>query len=231
MSVWAIVVAAGSGSRFGGDEPKQYLRLGDRRVLDWSVDAARSATDGIVLVVAPDRVGDLEPSVDSVVAGGDTRSASVRAGLAALPPDCDIVAVHDGARPLASAALYGSVVDAVRAGADAAIPGLAVTDTVKRVGGAAAHDGSRVTGVVVETLDRAELVAVQTPQAFRPDALRAAHATSADATDDAALVEASGGRVVVVAGESSNLKITEPHDLVVLEALLGGLADDDPDGR
>jgi len=209
VSVWAIVVAAGSGSRFGGDEPKQYLRLGDRRVLDWSVDAARSATDGIVLVVAPDRVGDLEPSVDSVVAGGDTRSASVRAGLAALPPDCDIVAVHDGARPLASAALYGSVVDAVRAGADAAIPGLAVTDTIKRVAGAQ----------VVETLDRTELVAVQTPQAFRVDVLRRAHGSGADATDDAALIEAAGGSVVVVPGEAANTKLTHALDLAALESI------------
>jgi len=84
---------------------------------------------------------------------------------------------------------------------------------------------------VVETLDRAELVAVQTPQAFRADVLRAAHTGGPDATDDAALVEATGGTVVVVPGESTNLKITEPHDLVVLDALLGGLADAELDGR
>jgi 2-C-methyl-D-erythritol 4-phosphate cytidylyltransferase len=208
VSVWAIVVAAGSGSRFGGDEPKQYLRLGGRRVIDWSVTAARAAADGVVLVVPPDRVDDTEPSVEAVVAGGDSRSASVRAGLAALPTDCEIVVVHDGARPLATAALFSAVVDAVRAGADGAIPGLAVTDTIKRV------DGT----TVVETLDRAELVAVQTPQAFRADALRRAHAAAGDATDDAALIEAVGGTVVVVPGEATNTKLTHADDLPSIEA-------------
>lgn len=210
MSVWAIVLAAGSGRRFGGDGPKQYLHLGGRRVIDWSIAAARAATDGVVLVVPPDRVAEPEPSVDVVVAGGATRSASVRAGLAALPADCEIVAVHDGARPLASASLYDAVVGAVRAGADGAIPGLAVTDTIKRV------DGT----TVVETLERAELVAVQTPQAFRVDVLRRAHDAGADATDDAALIEAAGATVVVVPGEAANTKLTHARDLPSLEALL-----------
>jgi 2-C-methyl-D-erythritol 4-phosphate cytidylyltransferase len=209
VSVWAIVVAAGSGSRFGGDEPKQYLRLGDKRVIDWSIAAAREATDGVVLVVPPDRVGDAEPAVDAVVAGGGTRSASVRAGLDALPADCDIVAVHDGARPLATSALFAAVVDAVRAGADGAVPGLAVTDTIKRV----------VDDTVVETLDRSELVAVQTPQAFLVEALRGAHSSDADATDDAALIEAAGGTIAVVAGEAANTKLTHTRDLPALESI------------
>jgi 2-C-methyl-D-erythritol 4-phosphate cytidylyltransferase len=211
MSVWTIVLAAGSGSRFGGDEPKQYLRLGDRRVLDWSIAAAREASAGVVLVVAPDRLGDPEPSVDAVVSGGDTRSASVRAGLDALPQDCDIVTVHDGARPLATAALFGAVVGAVRSGADGAIPGLAVTDTIKRV----------IDEVVVETLDRAELVAVQTPQAFLVDGLRRAHGSGTDATDDAALVEAAGGTVVIVPGEAANRKLTYTRDLAALATIAG----------
>ena len=117
------------------------------------------------------------------------RSDSVRAGLAAISPDAEIVVVHDAARPLASPLLFASVIQAVRDGADGAVPGIAVSDTIKRV------DGERV----VETLDRASLVAVQTPQAFRADALREAHAAGAIATDDAALVEAVGGTVVVVA--------------------------------
>jgi 2-C-methyl-D-erythritol 4-phosphate cytidylyltransferase len=204
MSVWAIVLAAGSGSRFGGAVPKQYERLADRRVIDWSLDVARSGCDGVVLVVGGDRVGDAEPHADVVVAGGAARSDSVRAGMAVLPDDADIVVVHDGARPLASSALYAAVIGAVRGGADGAIPGIEVTDTIKRV-----DDG----GVVVETPDRASLVAVQTPQAFRRAALVAAHATGGDATDDAALVEADGGRVVVVPGETTNFKITRRDDL------------------
>lgn len=214
MSVWAIVVAAGSGSRFGADRPKQYLPLGGRRVIDWSIDAARTAVDGVVLVVAPDRAHDPEPTVDAVVTGGETRSASVRAGLEALPDDCDVVVVHDGARPLATPALFAAAVDAVRAGADGAIPGVPVTDTIKRVAGRA----------VIETLDRDALVAVQTPQAFRVDALRRAHAAGADATDDAALIEQAGGAVVVVPGEVDNTKLTHPQDLPPLAAILAARA-------
>lgn len=213
-SVWAIVVAAGSGSRFGADRPKQYLGLGGRRVIDWSVDAARAAVDGVVLVVAPDRADDPEPSVDAVVVGGDTRSASVRAGLAALPEDCDIVVVHDGARPLATPVLFAAAVGAVRAGADGAIPGVPVTDTIKRVAGT----------TVVETLDRGALVAVQTPQAFRVEALRRAHASGADATDDAALIELGGGTVVVVPGEPDNTKLTHARDLPAVAAVLAARA-------
>jgi 2-C-methyl-D-erythritol 4-phosphate cytidylyltransferase len=120
------------------------------------------------------------------------------------------VVVHDAARPLATRALFEAVVAAVRSGADAAIPGLPVADTLKRV-----RDER-----VLETVDRGELVAVQTPQAFRASMLRAAHAGSDDATDDAALVEAVGGNVVVVPGEPRNLKITTPDDLLVAAALL-----------
>jgi 2-C-methyl-D-erythritol 4-phosphate cytidylyltransferase len=202
--VWTVVVAAGSGARFGA--PKQYEPLGDRRVLDWSVAAARSASDGVVLVVAPERAGDPEPAVDVVVAGGTTRSESVRAGLGAVPEAATVVVVHDAARPAATPSLFAAVVDAVRAGADGALPGLPVVDTIKRV----------LDATVVETLDRAELVAVQTPQAFRAAALRRAHAAGGEATDDGALVEAAGGRVVVVPGEPDNLKVTTPADLLRL---------------
>lgn len=207
-TVWTIVVAAGSGSRFG--RAKQYERLGDRRVLDWALEAARSVSEGIVLVVPPDTAGRREPGVDAVVPGGATRSESVRAGLAAVPGEADVVLVHDAARPLATVALFEAVLAAVAAGADCAIPGLAVANTVKRVKG----------GKVVETVDRSDLVEVQTPQAFRAAALRAAHAEEPDATDDAALVEATGGSVVVVSGEPGNLKLTHPQDLAVARALL-----------
>ncbi len=202
--VWAIVVAAGSGRRFGG--AKQYEPLAGRRVLDWSLDAVATVADGVVLVVAPGCVDDAEPAAGAVVAGADTRSGSVRAGLAEVPDGAEVVVVHDGARPLADASLFAAVVDAVRAGADAAVPGVPIVDTLR----------ARSGGVV----DRDGLVAVQTPQAFRAAALRAAHAGTAEATDDASLVEASGGKVVVVNGSPTNVKITRPHDLVVAEALL-----------
>jgi 2-C-methyl-D-erythritol 4-phosphate cytidylyltransferase len=218
--VWAIVVAGGGGRRFGG--PKQFEDLHGRRVLDWSLAAAEAACDGVVAVVPADRLDDARAGAAAgaaagavagavaAVAGGSTRSESVRAGLAAVPDDAEIVVVHDAARPLAGAELFHRTVAAVRAGADAAIPGIAVTDTVKRV----------EAGRVVETVDRSRLVAVQTPQAFRAGILRRAHAGSPEATDDAGLVEALGGTVVVVEGDPRNLKLTSPDDLIVARALL-----------
>lgn len=199
--VWAVVVAAGSGSRFGG--VKQYEELDGRRVLDWSVAAAAGVAEGVVLVVPPDRVTDAEDGVDAVVAGGETRPSSVRAGLAAVPPSAVVIVVHDAARPLAAPELFDAVVDAVEGGADAAVPGIPLTDTVKRVAG----------DRVVETVDRTGLVAVQTPQAFRAEVLRAAHAGGGEGTDDASLVERAGGTVVVVAGDVRNIKVTHRDDL------------------
>lgn len=203
--VWVIVVAAGTGSRFGS--AKQDERLGTVRVVDHAVAAARGPAGDrrVVLVVRPDRVHDHDAAADVVVAGGASRSASVRAGLAAVPADATIVVVHDAARPLAGEALFAAVVAALDdSTVDAAIPGVPVTDTIKQVGGS--HR-------VVATLDRSHLVAVQTPQAFRAEALRSAHRGEADATDDAALVEAEGGGVVVVPGDARNRKITTPDDL------------------
>jgi 2-C-methyl-D-erythritol 4-phosphate cytidylyltransferase len=182
-----------------------------RRVLDWSLDAARAACDGVVLVVAPGLESRPEPA-DAVVAGGTTRSESVRAGVAAVPGDAEVIVVHDAARPAAGRSLFEAVVAAVRDGADAAVPGVPVVDTIKRVDGEA----------VVETLDRSVLVAVQTPQAFRASVLRG---LDGEATDDAALVEAAGGRVVVVPGDPANLKITSPADLERVASGLGGWAE------
>jgi 2-C-methyl-D-erythritol 4-phosphate cytidylyltransferase len=210
VSVWTVVVAAGMGQRFGA--PKQYELLGGHRVLDWSIDAARSVSDGIVLAVPADRLAEPEPSVDVVVAGGPTRSASVRAGLAAIPDEATVVIVHDAARPLARPSLFAAVVDAL-ATADGAVPGVPVVDTIKRV-----RDGQ-----VVATLERAELIAVQTPQAFRAPVLRMAHATGGTATDDAALVEAVAGRVVVVAGDTDNVKLTTAADLARAREVVAGL--------
>lgn len=203
MSTWAIVVAAGRGERFG--EPKQYLALGGRRVLDWSLEAAQHHADGVVLVVPTAAVDDPEPMATVVVAGGATRSASVRAGLSAVPDDATVIVVHDAARPVPVPGVWSRVLAAVAAGADAAVPAVAVTDTLREVGGT--------------TVDRQRFVAVQTPQAFQADALRRAHRSEHEGTDDASLVEAAGGRVVVVDGDVANIKITTPLDLRLAEQL------------
>ena len=203
----AIIVAGGRGERFGG--PKQFLLAGDARLVDHAVLAAGAVCDEVVVVVPEGHSWD-GPPVTAAVAGGDTRSSSVRAGLGAVDPHTDIVVVHDGARPLASVGLFELVVDAVRAGADAAIPVLEVADTLKRIDAA----------TVIETVDREGVVIVQTPQAFRADVLRAAHADSAEATDDAALVEQRGGKVVVVSGDPRNIKVTTVADLALVTTLL-----------
>jgi 2-C-methyl-D-erythritol 4-phosphate cytidylyltransferase len=213
-TAWAIVVAGGSGSRFGAR--KQYAALAGRRLVDWSLDAARQACAGVVLVLpaddlqAPGERAAATWPVDRVVAGGRTRSDSVRAGLAAVPEEAEVIAVHDAARPLAGPRLWQAAIAAVRGGADGAVPTVPVTDTVQ----SRQPDGSLV------TLDRSALWAVQTPQAFAASALRRAHAGGDVATDDAALVEAAGGRVVQVAGHPRNLKVTHPDDLLVVAALL-----------
>jgi 2-C-methyl-D-erythritol 4-phosphate cytidylyltransferase len=203
MSVAAVVVAAGQGQRFGG--PKQFAVLNHDTVTAHSVRAARSVAERVVLVVPENYQGNGE-GADVVVVGGLTRAASVRAGLEECG-DADVIVVHDAARPMATSSLFALVVDAVTAGADGAIPGLPISDTVKRI----RHDSTLM--VVDETVERVELVTVQTPQAFARDVLIRAHANGDDATDDAALVEAMGGRVVVVAGEVDNVKITVPGDL------------------
>ena len=212
--MWCVVVAAGSGRRFGG--PKQLSDLRGATVMERSVATAAAACDGVVLVVAPDDLAsdgaasrassEVPDGVDRVVAGGATRSASVSRGLAAVPADAAVVLVHDAARPLASAELFRRVADAVRGGADAAVPVVAVVDTIRDVRGG--------------TVDRDVLRAVQTPQGFRAAALRDVHSTPADATDDASLVEAAGGSVVLVEGERTNLKITEAVDLDLAAALV-----------
>ena len=194
--IWTIVVGGGSGQRFG--TLKQYEELGSRRVIDHARAAADVASEGVVVVVPPDDV-----DREGGVAGGATRSDSVRAGLAAVPVDATIICVHDAARPFADPSLFDRAVAAVVAGADGAIPAIAVTDTIKVV----------ADGVVVATPDRASLVAVQTPQAFRADVLRRAPTSADTSTDDAALVEAIGGRVVVVEGDTRNRKSTRPDDL------------------
>ncbi len=203
MSVAAVVVAAGRGTRFGG--AKQFALVDGETIAARSVAACRSAASRVVLVVPEGYDGSGE-GADLVVTGGSSRAASVRCGLARCE-DADIVIVHDAARPFASPALFAAVVSAIASGADAAIPGLALTDTIKRI----TQKGDDM--VVTDTLVREELVGVQTPQAFRRDVLERAHARGDDATDDAGLVEAIGAVVVVVPGEPTNVKITRPDDL------------------
>lgn len=210
------MVAAGSGTRLGAGVPKALVELAGEPLVVHAVRQARLA-DGVehVVVVAPPgreaQFAALLPPAVTVVAGGAERSRSVAAGLAALPPQVAVVLVHDAARALAPAGLFDRVRSAVLEGADAVVPGLPVVDTVKQVD---EH------GVVVATPPRERLRAVQTPQGFRRDALQAAHAAGADATDDAALVEQAGGRVLVVAGDPRAHKVTVADDLSALEQLV-----------
>ena len=197
-------MGGGSGQRFG--RPKQYEMIGDERIIDRSQRIAAQASEGVVVVVP---AADAER--EAAIAGGATRSDSVRAGLAQVPDDCDVICIHDAARPLASVDLFRAVIAAVDTGADGAVPGVPVYDTIKIV------DES---GTVVDTPERSRLVAVQTPQAFRATVLRTAHAGSAEGTDDASLVEAAGGRVVVVVGESTNRKVTHPEDLAWVRSVI-----------
>lgn len=213
--IWSIVVAAGSGQRYGG--AKQFEHLAGARVVDHSLAVAARHSDGVVVVVPPGEPPPQGLAADHVVEGGATRSDSVRRGLAAVPDDATIVLVHDAARPAASDAVFERVLDAVRSGATVAIPTVDVSDTIRRRHG----------GVV----DRNELVAVQTPQGFDAAALRAAHAGGGEATDDATLVEEQGGTVVTVAGSRSNVKITEPSDLAVVADALRSPGHDGRTGR
>jgi 2-C-methyl-D-erythritol 4-phosphate cytidylyltransferase len=203
--VWSVVVAAGSGERFGGD--KQAADLAGQPVVVRAVRAATSVSDGVVVVATADRrsaVVDLLAGLDgveAVVDGGDTRSASVRCGLAAVPADAEVVLVHDGARPLATPDLFRRVVEAVCLGAEAVVPGIPLADSLRSVEG--------------RVIDRDGVIAVQTPQGFSAEALRRAHADGGEASDDATLVEATGVTVVVVEGEPANLKVTRPMDLAL----------------
>jgi 2-C-methyl-D-erythritol 4-phosphate cytidylyltransferase len=214
MSVWAVLVAAGRGERLGLDQPKAFAKLGENPLLAEPLRRLEESgwVDAIVLVAPP---GWEEPAillaeelgcgkVVACVAGGETRTDSVRAGLAEVAADALAVLVHDAARPLVSDAVVGRVLAALSEGWDGAVPGLPVADTLKRVGGG---------GAIVETVPRDSLWAVQTPQAFAVDVLRRAYAGGGDATDCAALVEAGGGRVTVVEGDPRLLKVTTRADL------------------
>ena len=219
--VAVVVVAAGSGTRLGAGLPKAFVTLGGVSLLERSLHAVRGMSEPPqVIVVAPmGREAEAAELAEAgfgalvdVVPGGETRQQSVAAGLAALQAGVEIVLVHDAARALAPSALFDAVVTAVRERGSGVIPGLPVSDTIKRVG---------ADGEVHETVDRSELSAVQTPQGFPRAQLVAAYAAAAtDETDDAGLVAAAGHPVGVIPGDAHAFKITTPWDLRRAEELL-----------
>jgi 2-C-methyl-D-erythritol 4-phosphate cytidylyltransferase len=223
VSVWAVLAAAGSGDRLGADRPKAFARLGDEPLLAQSLKRLDDSdwVDSIVVAAPP---GWEEPAillaeelgcskVSACVTGGATRGESVAKALAEVPADAAVVLVHDAARPLVSDEVIERVLTALNEGWDGALPGLRLADTIKRV-----DDEGRV----VETLNRDELQAVQTPQAFVASVLRDAYANGdvAVASDCASLVEARGGRIKVVDGDPRLSKITDAADLGRIAALL-----------
>jgi 2-C-methyl-D-erythritol 4-phosphate cytidylyltransferase len=218
----ALIGAAGRGERLGADRPKALVELRGRPLVDWSLDVLQAAEAVHATVLALPAGVDGPPGVISVP-GGAVRSDSVRRALAAAGggDPAEAILVHDAARPLLSADLVARVLAALVAepSADAAIAALPVTDTIKH----SDHDG-----FVTETLDRSSLWAVQTPQVFRRSALERAldvpQDVLADATDDAWLIERSGGRVLLVRGEEHNIKVTTPLDLRLAEVLLAARA-------
>jgi 2-C-methyl-D-erythritol 4-phosphate cytidylyltransferase len=209
---WSLVIAAGQGRRFG--RLKQFDPLGDRRVVDWTVAAARASTAGVVVVLPAGYAWDGEP-VEAVVAGGAQHADSVRAGLEALGPEVDVVVVASSAHPLASPLLYRAVVAAVEAGADAAVPAVPFSDAVKRLSGAR----------VVETVPKADLASAQSPAAFRVATLRGALASGGAAPEELELLERMGAVVHAVPGEVTNVHVTTPEELGMAQALLPLVAD------
>ena len=215
MHAVGIVAAAGSGLRLGADIPKALVPLAGRPLVCWAVDTLRAggAAEVVVAVPAAERAAFaavLGPDV-LLVDGGDTRTASVRAALAAIGPDADVVLVHDAARPLTPPDVVARVLTAVRAGARAVVPVLPVIDTTVVVGS---------DGVVTGALPREELRRVQTPQGFHRATLVEAYdrlPAGAELTDDAAVVHTIGVPVTTVAGDERAAKVTVPYDLALAE--------------
>jgi len=203
-NVWTVVVAAGGSSRFGSD--KQKVTIGHKTVLECAVSTA-GTVGSVVVVGKAEFIEEIEKtfssnqSVEAVVAGGSTRTASVSAGLLAVPNTAEIILIHDGARPLASQVLFNRVIDVVNGGVDAVVPGIEISDSLRSVRG---HE-----------VNRSEVVAVQTPQGFKASVVRTAYLNKDEFTDDASKVEATGVKVEIIEGEPNNLKITHPVDLLV----------------
>jgi 2-C-methyl-D-erythritol 4-phosphate cytidylyltransferase len=220
LSVWAVLVAAGRGERLGADQPKAFVRLGELPMLAEPLRRLDESEwiDAIVVAAPPDweepaillaeEIG--ADKVRQVVTGGETRAESVRRAVEEVPEDALVVLVHDAARPLVTEEVLERVLGPIGEGWDGIVPGLRIADTVKRV-----RDD-----VVVETVDREGLVAVQTPQAFPAASFREALAAGGDASDCAGLVESRGGRVKVVRGDPRLLKVTDRADLELVASWL-----------
>ena len=218
MRTAAIIVAAGSGSRFGSETPKQFLEINGKPVIAHTIERFEAApsVDSIVIVVAAERIAQIDPSpfrkVSGVAIGGASRAESVLNGLSVLLDDIEVVAVHDGARPLVTVAeIEATIARAKEAGAACLVA--PVTDTIKSVRG----------GEIAATLDRDKLRRALTPQAFKREVLLAAfeNADLAAATDECYLVEKLGHPITIVEGSPRNIKITHPEDLILAEAFLG----------
>lgn len=226
----ALIPAAGSGTRMGMGIKKQYLTLNGKEILNWTLEnlLGHDSIDEAVIIVPTE---DLEEVLDKVtgwlddarikkpfkvIAGGTTRQASVYHGLLALDGHTDYVLIHDGVRPFVPHDQINAFLDAIMDnGISGVIAGNQVTDTLKRV------DNDQV---IIETLDRASTWAVQTPQIFDCESLKAAHEVALErqltATDDAALLEILGKRTKIVQSDAENIKITKPFDLIVAEAIM-----------
>jgi 2-C-methyl-D-erythritol 4-phosphate cytidylyltransferase len=223
---WAVLVAAGRGERLRSDRPKAFANLGGRPLLAESLERLEASEwiDAIVVaapfdweepaILVAEEIG--AGKVSAVVPGGETRSDSVRTALAEVPKQAAVVLVHDAARPLLPEDVVERVLVALGGGWDGAVPGLPLADTVKKV----------ESGAVVETVDRTNLYAIQTPQAFIAETLRRALARdSGSQSDCAGFVEAAGGRVTVVEGDRRLVKVTSQADLALVETLLDAARD------
>ncbi len=223
MRAAAIIVAGGRGERAGDGAPKQYRSIAGRPVLLWSVKTFAEAGVSVVVVAAADHQATAEATLRDfpqarVCVGGESRTASVRAGLAALASDPpDVVMIHDAARPGLSVEVIRALLNALDRGADAAAPGLPVTDALKR---------TDTDGRVLEEASRDNLVRVQTPQAFRFDAIRSAYARAPidrAFDDDLAIARAAGMNAQLIPGDARLMKLTFPEDFAMFERLVGGV--------
>jgi 2-C-methyl-D-erythritol 4-phosphate cytidylyltransferase len=205
--VWGVVLAAGSGERFG--ERKQFALLGEQRLVDRAVAITAAACDEVVVVLPPGASWH-GPPVAAVVAGGASRAESVRAALTAVSDAAEVIVIHDSVHPVASEALFASVIGAVRAGADGAVPVLAVTQVI-------AHQAD---GRLFGVLPKPNLVEVQMPHAFAARALRAAHHNQPEVSDEATLLVERGANVVTVPGERTNVHVTTAGELAMVAKLL-----------
>lgn len=220
MRMAAIIVAGGRGERAGGDIPKQYSNLLGQPVIAWSAQAfAEAGAKEIVIACAPEHADLCRAATGSIlglriVDGGATRTASVRAALAATSGGADAILVHDAARPGLTASLVRSLLCAIEAGALAVAPALAVPDTLRR---------ADKNGRIIEDVSREGVMRIQTPQAFRSEVLRAAYAAAPDATmtDDIAVVRANGIEATLITGDPRLMKLTYPEDMQMLERMLG----------